>query len=310
MMSQRKIPTLRGELLIDESMARHTSWRVGGSADRYYKPADIDDLALFLSTLSVDEPIIWVGLGSNLLVRDGGIRGTVIVTSGLLNEMDKIDDYSIRAEAGVSCAKVARYSVKQSLTGAQFLAGIPGTVGGALAMNAGAFGGETWQIVSRVEVLDRTGTRHIRTPSDYEIAYRSVASSREEWFIAATLTMQQSDSTDGMKDIKALLAKRNASQPTQQSNAGSVFRNPDGDYSARLIEACGLKGHFIGDACVSEKHANFIINNGKAKANDIEELIQYVQNQVQKECGVLLEREVKIIGEPMQGESMKGESKS
>lgn len=288
---------LRGELLHKEPMARHTSWRVGGPADSYYRPADIDDLAVFLQQLPADEPLTWLGLGSNLLVRDAGIRGTVVSTAGLLNEIGLQAGQQIRAEAGVSCARLARFAARAGLTGAEFFAGIPGTVGGALAMNAGAFGGETWSLVTQVETLDRHGQRHARTPDEYTIAYRHVQGPAEEWFVAAHLQLASGDVQAGQARIKQLLARRGATQPTTQPSCGSVFRNPEGDHAARLIEQCGLKGKCIGGACVSEKHANFIVNAGDAKASDIESLIAEVAETVERECGVSLVREVHIIGE-------------
>jgi UDP-N-acetylmuramate dehydrogenase len=299
MMAAQKRSQLRGTLRHDEPMTRHTSWRVGGTADRYYQPADIEDLALFFSQLDKDEPITWVGLGSNLLVRDGGIRGTVIATSGVLNGLSKVAELTVRAEAGVACAKVARFCARQSLQGAEFLAGIPGTMGGALAMNAGAFGGEAWNIVSAVETLDHDGKLRRRLPGDYTIAYRSVKGPQQEWFVAAELTLQPGDSEASLAKIKECLNKRGNTQPIQQPNAGSVFKNPPGDYSARLIEASGLKGYCIGGACVSDKHANFIVNTGEATAANIENLIDHVAATVKQKHGVELEREVRIIGEAL-----------
>jgi len=297
MMAAQKRSELRGTLRHDEPMTKHTSWRVGGTADRYYQPADIEDLALYFAQLDKNEPITWVGLGSNLLVRDGGIRGTVIATSGVLNGLSKVDDMTVRAEAGVACAKVARFCARQSLAGAEFLAGIPGTMGGALAMNAGAFGGETWNIVSAVETLRHDGKLQRRLPADYNIAYRSVKGPKDEWFVAAELTLQPGDSETSLVKIKEYLNKRGNTQPIQQPNAGSVFKNPPGDYSARLIEASGLKGFCIGGACVSDKHANFIVNTGTATAADIEQLIAHVAETVKQQHGVVLECEVRIIGE-------------
>jgi UDP-N-acetylmuramate dehydrogenase len=288
---------LRGTLLRDEPMSKHTSWRIGGPADRYYQPADLDDLAQFLAQLPEDEPVFWLGLGSNLLVRDGGIRGTVIATSGVVNGLERIDEHTVRAEAGVSCAKVARFCARAGLVGAEFLAGIPGTMGGALAMNAGAFGGETWEIVSAVETLDGRGGRHHRRPAEYQISYRHVSGPAGEWFVAAELSLQPGETEAGQARIKELLAKRGATQPTQQPNAGSVFRNPEGDFAARLIEACGLKGACEGAACVSEKHANFIVNTGGATAAQVEALIERVAATVQAQQGVQLQREVHIVGE-------------
>jgi UDP-N-acetylmuramate dehydrogenase len=288
---------LRGLLKRREPMHRHTSWRVGGPADRFYEPADIEDLATFLQTLSPTEPLYWVGLGSNLLVRDGGVRGTVIMLSGKLIGLTRFSETTIRAEAGVASAKLARFSASQNLRGAEFLAGVPGTVGGALAMNAGAFGGETWSIVTAVETLDRRGQRRTRLPSDYQVGYRTVVGPKNEWFVAGHFTLTPGNGEEGQAQIKALLAKRGATQPTQWPNAGSVFRNPPGDHSARLIETAGLKGLMIGGAQVSTLHANFIVNTGKATAADIEALIAKIQAEVEKLHGIRLEPEVRVIGE-------------
>ena len=249
-------------------------------------------------SLPPDEAVTWIGLGSNLLVRDGGVRGSVICVSGRLNGLSRLDEVTVRAEAGVASAKLARYCAQNGLAGAEFLAGIPGTVGGALAMNAGAFGGETWPIVSAVETLDRAGERHARTPQDYVIGYRSVRGPQNEWFIAGHFRLQTDASSDGKARIKSLLAQRGATQPTQLPNAGSVFRNPPGDHAARLIEACGLKGECEGQACVSTLHANFIVNQGAAKAAEIEQLIARMQARVRAQHGVELIPEVRVMGEP------------
>jgi UDP-N-acetylmuramate dehydrogenase len=302
MMTAKRHDAPRGKLLLNEPMSRHTSWRVGGPADRFYVPADLDDLALFLRTVPAGEALHWVGLGSNLLVRDGGVRGTVIMTSGALNGLSVVSDDSFRAEAGVACAKAARFSVSHGLVGAEFLAGIPGTIGGALAMNAGAFGGETWNIVAAVETLDRHGERRIRPPSDYRVSYRHVegplGTTESEWFVAGHFRLAKGEASKAKTLIKSLLAKRGATQPTQLPNAGSVFKNPPNDFAARLIEASGLKGVREGRASVSDMHANFIVNNGGARAADIERLIQSVQAEVERRHGVHLETEVRVIGEP------------
>ncbi|MFN2338682.1 MAG: UDP-N-acetylmuramate dehydrogenase [Gammaproteobacteria bacterium] len=290
-------PVLRGELRLQEPMSAHTSWRVGGPADRFYQPADLDDLAGFLASLPVEEPLLWLGLGSNLLVRDGGIRGTVVFTLGALDELHRVGDERLHAGAGVTCAKVARAAARAGLTGAEFLAGIPGTLGGALAMNAGAFGGETWGLVTAVETLDRRGVLHRRAPDEYAVAYRSVQAPREEWFVGAELRLTPGDVSAAQAHIKELLARRGATQPTQQPSCGSVFRNPAGDHAARLIETAGLKGLRRGDAQVSEKHANFIVNLGAATAADIEALIFEVREKVQAAHGVRLETEVRMVGE-------------
>lgn len=294
----RPPPPLRGRLLRDEPMSRYTSWRVGGPAERVYIPADLDDLVAFLRALPPEyEPLYWVGLGSNLLVRDGGLRGTVILTSGALKGLALRDKDLVYAEAGVAGAKLARFAARHALTGVEFLAGIPGTVGGALAMNAGAFGGETWDLVERVETVDRHGVRRTRTPADFRIGYRRVEGPSGEWFVAAEFRLARDTARQAAGLIKRWLARRGATQPTRLPNAGSVFKNPPGDYAARLIEACGLKGLCEGRACVSQMHANFIVNTGGATAAEIERLIARVQAEVERRFAVLLEPEVRIIGE-------------
>ncbi len=290
-------PQWRGELQFDEPMATHSSWRTGGPARRFYQPADIDDLCVFLRGLDRDEPLLWLGLGSNLLVRDAGFPGTVISTFGALSRFEWLDENTLRAGSGVTCSKVARLSARAGLVGLEFLAGIPGTMGGALAMNAGAFGGETWTHVVAVETVDREGHLHTRYPDAYRVGYRSVTGPRDEWFVAAQLRLEHGDAAAAQERIRRLLAQRGASQPTQQYSCGSVFRNPPGDYAARLIETAGLKGVCIGGAVVSEKHANFIINTGSATAADIEALIGLVRERVEQEHGIALETEVRIVGD-------------
>ena len=286
---------VRGELLRDEPMARHTSWRVGGPADRYFKPADLDDLAAFLGSLPADEPVMWLGLGSNLLVRDGGIRGTVIATHGVLRRLDRLDERRVYAESGVPCAKLARSCARWGLRTGEFFAGIPGTVGGALAMNAGAFGGETWAHVLAVDVMDRRGRRRRRAPADYRVGYRSVEGPSGEWFLGAEFHFEPGEA--GQEEIREILVRRKETQPIGLPSCGSVFRNPPGDYAARLIEAAGLKGKEMGGARVSEKHANFIISRDGATAADIERLIAHVRDTVRAVHGVELVPEVRMAGE-------------
>jgi UDP-N-acetylmuramate dehydrogenase len=312
---------LRGELRQREPMARHTSWRAGGEADRAYLAADLADFAAFLRSLPASEPVQVVGLGSNLLVRDRGVRGTVILTHWALRaiRVGRVENGhgEIYAEAGIASPRVARFAAMHGFRGAEFLAGIPGTVGGALAMNAGCFGGETWKIVERAVTIDRSGTLRERGPADYEIDYRHVRlkdetvrlsadvprpsslspQPAEEWFVAATFRLPRGDCQSSRRIIKGLLQKRLATQPLEWPNAGSVFRNPPGDYAARFIEACGLKGHAIGGAQISTKHANFIINAGGASAADIEALIELAERSVSEKFGIALEREVRIVGE-------------
>jgi UDP-N-acetylmuramate dehydrogenase len=294
---------LRGVMRNNECLARHTVWGIGGPADRFYEPADVNDLALFISTLPEHEPIFWLGLGSNLLVRDGGIAGTVIAVGAGLGAVERKGDDGIRAEAGVACPKLAKRCAQYGLAGAEFFAGIPGTLGGALAMNAGAFGGETWKVVSCVQSVDRGGSIHHRCPSEYRVGYRSVAGPHDEWFVAAELKLERDEPEAVDRRIRALLKRRGDSQPMGYRSCGSVFRNPPGDFAARLIEASGLKGTRIGDAVVSEKHANFILNLGEARAADVESLIRYVAERVRSDHGIALEREVHIVGRPLRDAS-------
>ena len=289
---------MRGLLKTGEMMSKHTSWKVGGPADRFYIPADEDDLTCFLALLSVDEPVTWIGLGSNVLVRDGGIRGTVISSAGMKDKLLLLPDNTVRAGCGVACAKVARFSAKSGLTGAEFLAGIPGSVGGALAMNAGAFGSETWNIVERVEIVRCDGRRAVRTGANFATGYRQVDLAADEWFLNVVFRLGKDAAGKAEARIRELLVRRAESQPTGRFSCGSVFKNPTGAFAGRLIEQCGLKGFAIGDACVSEKHANFIINAGKASATDIEILILHVQATVEQITGIRLVPEVRIIGEP------------
>ncbi|MBU0689454.1 MAG: UDP-N-acetylmuramate dehydrogenase [Gammaproteobacteria bacterium] len=296
--TQFNTEVLRGELLHDEPMSRHVSWRAGGVAQHVYQPADLADMQTFLQQVPADEPLMAVGLGSNLLVRDGGFRGTVLLMVGALTEL-RMEDGLIYVQAGVPGAKLARFAASNNLCGAEFFVGIPGTLGGMLTMNAGCYGGETWGVVQRVQVLTRSGELIERTPQEYQIAYRQVALKQhsDEFFVGAWLKLAQGDVEAAKQEIKALMEKRSASQPLQMPNAGSVFRNPTGNHAAKLIEGCGLKGKRIGGAQVSEKHANFIVNAGGATAADIEELIGEVQVTVQKQTGINLHPEVRIVGE-------------
>jgi UDP-N-acetylenolpyruvoylglucosamine reductase len=323
--AQFSTETLRGEMRHDVPMSRHTSWRAGGQAERMYRPADLADLQVFLRQLPQDEPLLAVGLGSNLLVRDGGVRGTVLLMHGALSEL-RLEGDCIYVQAGVAGAKLARFAAANNFCGAEFFAGIPGTLGGMLAMNAGCYGSETWQKVRRVQVLTRSGELLERGADEYEVGYRHVALKekgegrrgkggvvaapegftlppslfplpQEEIFVGAWLQFEQGDVEAARQEIKALMEKRSASQPLQMPNAGSVFRNPPGNHAAKLIEGCGLKGKCVGGAQVSEKHANFIVNTGDATAADIENLINEVRATVLQQTGVELHAEVRIVGE-------------
>ena len=295
-----RLQTLRGRWMDNEPMSRHVSWRAGGVARRAYRPADLDDLAAMMRTLPAKEKVMFVGLGSNLLIRDAGFPGTVVFTHGALKSIALVGANLVYAQAGVAAPKLARFAAMHDLVGAEFLAGIPGTVGGALAMNAGCYGGETWRVVVRVTTVARDGLVRERDVQDFDIGYRHVAAlagREDEWFVAARFEFASGDGATARATVKDLLARRIATQPINLPNAGSVFRNPPGDHAARLIESCGLKGRRIGGAMISPLHANFIVNVGRASATDIERLIELARSEVQRQLGVALECEVRICGE-------------
>ena len=299
MMAVQTSPAVCGEIRRDELMSRHTSWRVGGPAELFYKPASLDDLSLFLSTLDEDVAIFWFGLGSNLLVRDGGLPGVVIAASGIFTELEKTGEQTVHVGGSVPCTQLARQCIRWDLGPSEFFAGIPGLVGGALAMNAGAHGGETWERVTSVKTIDRHGRVHVRSKDEYSISYRQVDGPQDEWFIGADLRFDAAVQPS-MATLKEMLARRKQTQPLGQLSCGSVFRNPPGDHAARLIEAAGLKGFRIGGAEVSTKHANFIINRDQASALDIESLIAHVRQTVLHTHDVELRPEVHIVGAQIQ----------
>jgi UDP-N-acetylmuramate dehydrogenase len=284
---------------LNEPMSRHTSWRVGGPADIFYTPQDRDELAAFLASVPASVPLLWVGLGSNLLVRDGGIRGVVICTHGAFTRLEHRAQRRVYCEAGVPCARVTRQCASWGLGQAEFFAGIPGTMGGALAMNAGAYGGETWNFVRSVDVMARSGSCRTRRAAEYQVGYRRVAApANDEWFLAAELEFGPAD-PEATGAVRALAQRRKQTQPLGEWSCGSVFTNPSGDHAARLIESANLKGFRIGGAVVAEKHANFILNEGGASARDLEELIAHVRATVERVHGISLVPEVRIVGETL-----------
>jgi UDP-N-acetylmuramate dehydrogenase len=290
---------LRGRLLKNEPLAHYTSWRTGGPADYVFVPADLADLSVFLRAVPRSMPITWLGLGSNTLIRDGGIAGVVIITQGALGHLSPsvpACPYEIRAEAGVASAQLARFAARSGAVGIEFMAGIPGTIGGALAMNAGCFGGETWRHVKAVETINRAGEIKLRPLADFTVHYRQVVRPDDEWFVAGHFVLEPGDKDQSLHAIRQLLERRSHTQPTGTANCGSVFRNPPDHFAGRLIEACGLKGKRWGGASVSEKHANFIINESNATAVDIESLISSVRAIVEEKTGVRLIPEVCILG--------------
>lgn len=295
--------SLNGDLREQEPMSRHTSWKTGGKADYFYSASDIDDLSLFLSGLSGDVPVMWVGFGSNLLVRDGGLSGVVISVAAALDRLEYSAPATITVGAGTACAKTARFAAGHGLAGIEFLAGIPGTIGGALAMNAGACGGEIWDVVHRVETVTRSGERKTHSSETFNAGYRSVSLPGNEWFVCATLKLAVANKSDVENKIRKMLSDRAETQPLGQHSCGSVFRNPPSDHAARLIEASGLKGKRIGGAWVSDKHANFIINSGAATAADIEQLIAHIKSTVYQRHNVTLVPEVRIVGNALPTET-------
>mgnify|MGYP003965030493 FL=1 len=273
----------------NEPMSKHCSLRSGGMTSEFFLPEDINELSLFLK--SNVKPILLVGLGSNLLVRDRGFNGVTIHTKNL-KELNITNKY-IESGAGTSLAKLSRFAQAKLKYGAEFLSAIPGSVGGALAMNAGAFGSEVWQYVVSVQTISLSGELQERFPNDYEINYRSVKHRfSDEFFISARFDFNLNKPND---NVRELLDKRNSSQPIGLPSCGSVFKNPKDNYAAKLIESSGLKGFCIGGACVSEKHANYIINQNNATALDIENLIIHIQNTVKTLHNVELETEIIII---------------
>jgi UDP-N-acetylmuramate dehydrogenase len=296
-------------------MSNHSTWKVGGMAEIYFKPKNIKDLQNFLQQLSKKkkQKILYIGLGSNILIRDKGYKGVIINTVGKLKNIDVSTEQNtkehqqvlVSAESGVTCAKFSREMASQGLLGAEFYSGIPGSMGGAIAMNAGAFGSECWDNVEFVETIDDKGIIRKRNKEDFDVSYRQVKGLKKtdnemrEWFIKGFFKYPKNiEKVKKTKEkIKELLEKRNQTQPLKYANAGSVFKNPSNDYAARLIEASGLKGKKKGGAEVSEKHANFIINKGEAKASDVEELIDHIKKKVFEKFSVSLETEVRIYGE-------------
>ncbi len=295
--SARGLPPFEGESLA-YPLASLTSWHIGGSADRFYMPPDSEKLSEYIKSLPPEMPIVWLGLGSNVLIRDGGIPGAVVCTKKC-QQVFQHEDGSFVAQAGLTCSKFARFACQRGFPDAAFFAGIPGTIGGALAMNAGAWGGETWEWVQSVTVINRQGQIIQRTAQEYDIAYRSVKGKQseqaEEAFISGVFRFPKRPG-DGAKTIREMLRKRAQSQPIGTLNCGSVYRNPPGDFAARLIEECNLKGYRVGDAVISPKHANFIINCGAASAQDVETLMTTIETTVLERFGIQLHAEVKILG--------------
>jgi UDP-N-acetylmuramate dehydrogenase len=284
-----------GDLRFNEPMSKHTSLRVGGPAEQFFIPHSVEDLSIFLKTLDSNLPILWLGRGSNLLVRDGGLSGVVVATSKISNVIEKVGKYLVRVGASIPCTKFARQCIRWKLGPSEFFSGIPGTIGGALSMNAGAFGYETWDNVFEVHTINREGEIKTRNPKDYQVSYRNVLGPENEWFIEAKMLFDPKFEAS-MEKQKDIINARKNTQPIGLPSCGSVFQNPPGDFAARLIESANLKGYRIGGAEISSKHANFVINVGSATAKDIEKLILFVRKTVLEVHNVMLKKEVRIVG--------------
>jgi UDP-N-acetylmuramate dehydrogenase len=279
----------------NEMLSKHTSWKVGGPADIFFIPQSRDDLSDFLKS-NHNKPITWLGNGTNVLVRDGGIRGSVISTKKSLNKIKMEAENSCRVEAGASCMDLALFAEKNKLGPAAFFSGIPGSIGGALAMNAGSFGHETWDFVESVEVIDQTGTIHHLNLKDFKFSYRTVKFPFPLWFLSCLMRFSESEITT-KSELKDYRDQRLKTQPLNEDTCGSVFKNPEKRHAGDLIERAGLKGHKIGGCSISTKHANFIVNEGSATSKNIEDLIKHVQKAVRKKHNIDLETEVRILGE-------------
>jgi UDP-N-acetylmuramate dehydrogenase len=275
-------------------LSKHSSWRCGGAADYFFQPKNKNKLCEFIKAYSQDYSILWLGLGSNILFRDAGVDSVVVLTAGSLSSISWERSDLLYAQSGTTCAKIAREAARKNFGDLAFLSGIPGTLGGALKMNAGAIGSEIWSFVHKVEVVNADGEVRYLRASEYSPHYRGVAGP-ELQFLGAWLRLSQKI-PHAIEKIKEVLAERRASQPTGEFTCGSVFKNPVGHYAGALIEKCDLKGFRLGGVAVSEKHANFFINNGGASSREIESLIELVKSRVRGKFGVKLEEEVQILG--------------
>jgi len=293
----KDLSKLKNKLQRNHPLAEYTSWKIGGPAEYFYRPMDLEDLVQIMRVWQ-EEPIMVLGAASNVLIRDAGIKGLVIYLRNSLTKFDELDDSNIRVEAGVELMHLVEKCVSLGMFDAAFMSGIPGTVGGALKMNAGAYGERIWNHVVAVETINRSGEIKLKQAKDFAVGYRQVDSlAKDEWFVAAQFNFTRGEVQAAKQQVQTYLQKRSKSQPLDFPSCGSVFRNPEGDYAARLIEACGLKGKQIGGARVSEKHANFIINCGNAIAVDVETLMQEIITKVESSSSVKLIPEVHILGD-------------
>jgi UDP-N-acetylmuramate dehydrogenase len=291
-----RLPPVRGRLRENISMAEFTWFRVGGPAEVVFSPADEEDLVAFLSELPGDIPVLAVGVGSNLLVRDGGIDGVVIRLGHGFGAIAVEEGYRIRAGAAVPDVNVARAALKAEIAGLTFLRGIPGTIGGALRMNAGAYDCETKDMLVEARAVDRTGKIHVLGVNDIEYSYRHSGVPEDYIFTSAVLQGEKGDPIEIEKAMQAVTDAREGAQPVRSCTGGSTFKNPAGGKAWKLIDQAGMRGFKVGNAQVSEMHCNFLINLGGASAADIETLGETVRTKVKETSGMELSWEIKRVG--------------
>ena len=284
-------------VLTNEPMSRHTTFRIGGPADYYVTPGSPDEIIKILDLCkNSGMPFYIVGNGSNLLVKDEGFRGLVIEIGSRISNVS-INEYRITAGAGAKLGQVAKTAMENGLAGMEFAHGIPGTVGGAVVMNAGAYGGEIKDIIVEATVLDTDGNIYVLSKEALELGYRQSVVSRKNYIVLEAVFLLLPDEPGWIKGrMDELSAKRREKQPLEYPSAGSTFKRPQGGFAAKLIEDSGLKGYSIGGAQVSEKHSGFVINTGDATASDVLKLIEYIRDTVERDSGIRLETEVKIVG--------------
>lgn len=293
--------------LLNEPLTRHTTWRIGGPADVFVAPRSVDELRGAVRTAKqLQLPIYVIGRGSNLLVRDGGIRGLVVKLGDNFAAIS-IDGTRLHAMSGRLYMSAANVAIKGGLSGLEFASSIPGTVGGAVMMNAGAHGGETCDVLEWADVMDEDGIAQRLTNADLRFGYRySILKDHPGIVVGASFLLKPGDTEAMRAMVQAWHQRRSATQPLSLPNCGSVFRNPEGTHAGFLIESAGLKGLRHGGAQISEKHANFIVNLGEATASDVLWLMKRAQGTVRDKYGVELETEVRIIGEPVSGGDSSG----
>ncbi len=288
---------IRGRVLYEEPMSRHTTFRIGGPADLMVFPQDLDDLKALLRVARAEGiPSLVLGGGSNMLVREGGIRGLVICLHAILQHLSA-EGEKVTAGASVRVSRLLAFCSRRGLTGLETLTGIPGTVGAAVWGNSGAYGGATADRLEAVRILTREGREEVRERRQMAFAYRRSAFPEGSVILEATFALERGDPAEIRRTISKFLVQRNATQPVEYKSAGSIFKNPPGEFAGRLVESVGLKGLQIGGAMISPKHGNFIVNTGGASARDVLALIARARERVRAETGITLELEVRVVGE-------------